>query len=101
MTQPYVIYAEEQAKRQKILEKVGQTMMVMLNEMTGQPPMACLIVVHFPNDVLCTNQIGSASPQAQMTAIDKMMELMSAVAEKMRNHINLNRHKSPAGTPQH
>lgn len=101
MTQPYVIDPEEQSNRQKILEKVGQTMMVMLNEMTGQPPMACLIVVHFPNDVLCTNQIGSASPQAQMTAIDKMMELMGATAKKIRNHINLNRHKPPPGTPQH
>lgn len=84
-------------ERQKVVNEATGRIAHALSRATGKPVKAILVVVHFPDDILFGAEFQTAPPQAQMNAVDKMVDGLRKMTEKLKAGINTARHK-PVGT---
>lgn len=91
----------DRAARQSIMDRGIREYAHGLYEATGKPPMAVIVIVHWPNDIMFASSMSDAPPQAQINAVDLMMRHVSRVGQKMKDAIEKMRHGNPPGTPQH
>lgn len=85
----------ELAARQQLLNQGTQQFARALAEATGKPPVAILVICHWPEDVMFGHVMSSAPPQAQMNAVDAMLKHLNVIGQKLKQAINTVRHGGP------
>jgi hypothetical protein len=90
----------DQEERQKRVNQAVRQVAHALHTATGNPPRAIIMVVHFQDDILFGAEMQAAPPQAQMNAVDKMIEQLRKCGEKLKAGINTARHKPPGTITQ-
>ena len=91
----------EMAARQQLMDRGIQEYAHALNHATGKPPMAVIVVVHWPEDIMFASTMASAAPQAQMNAIDAMLKHLSTVGQKLKAAVNAVRHGAKPNEAKH